>query len=323
MKTKFIITLISLYSSLGFAQQIPQYSQYLRNQFLLNPGATGVYDFLDITLGGRSQWTGFNNSPGTIYLAMSSPIQKKSSPKFNPSIRISDGLHRNPEINTGKLKHAFGGLVIADQYGAFRTFHAAGTYALHLPISDKYNLSFGTKIGLSNNTFIPDKAKVLSGSPDNSYETYIANGNSRNIMDLGAGLYFYSKELFVGFSTDHLTKDFVNFGNQIANFERKMHFNLTAGYKFQLNNDWTLTPAALIKFMKPAPASIETTLLVEYKEFLWFGASYRIKDAIIGMIGCNVNQKLKIGYSFDYSVSRMNHMSSGGHEIILGLMIGR
>jgi len=321
MKSLILTSVFCLSLQIVVGQQIAQYSQYARNQSMLNPGATGVYDFFDATVGGRWQWAGFKNAPKTGYLAASAPLRTKSRPRSVPSIRISDGIARNPEINTGRFKHAVGGIAVMDSYGAFETIYLAGTYAIHLPVTKEYNLSFGTKIGISNNALLPERAKVLSGTVDNEYQSYFANGNTRNIMDIGVGLYFYSKNLFVGIASDHLTKDFVNFGHSDSYFERKMHFNLTAGYKFNLTQNWTITPATLIKYMRPAPISFELTLLSEYKEFIWFGMSYRNKDAVVGMFGFNVNRKFKIGYSFDYSVSRFNKFSSGGHELTLGLML--
>jgi hypothetical protein len=41
------------------------------------------------------------------------------------------------------------------------------------------------------------------------------------------------------------------------------------------------------------------------------------------MAGLNINNKFKFGYSYDFSLSRFNNLSSGGHEIVLGLMLGR
>ena len=54
----------------------------------------------------------------------------------------------------------------------------------------------------------------------------------------------------------------------------------------------------------------------------WAGISYRNTDAIVGMLGMNINQKMKFGYSYDYSVSRFNRYSSGSHELFLGIMLG-
>lgn len=314
-----------------FAQQIPQYSQYLRNQYMVNPAAAGVYDFTDITLSGRWQWVGFDNSPKTAYLSGSTILGKKKRVPYNPAFRVSQGPVRNPEIKTGKLKHAVGGQILADQYGAFRRMNFSGTYAVHLPVSKNYNLSFGTKIGLSNNTFLQDKAVVLNqqdpfsnyNGGDAEYDAYIKNQSNKFIMDIGAGFYFYSNKMFVGVSADHLSKDFVEFGSGTANFNTQMHYNLTGGIKLPVNDNISLMPALLVKFMNPAPVSIEGSLQVEYKEWLWAGVSYRHTDAIVGMVGLNVSERFKFGYSYDFSLSRFNTVSTGSHEIVLGLMLGR
>lgn len=305
-----------------YAQQLPQFSQYLRNQYLVNPGAAGVYDFVDVTLGGRMQWLGFDNAPNTAYAMVSTPIGRPKV-RYNPALRVSDGPIRNPKVKTGKLKHAVGGQLMVDQYGAFRRLSVAGTYALHLPVSKNYNLSFGTKLGISNNTFLSDKAVTLTPDADQTYQAYTANALNRYIMNLGAGLYFYSNDLFIGLAADDLTKDLVSFGTGSPNFNTQMHFYGTAGYKFPISDNLTLMPTVLAKFMSPAPLSIEGNLQLEYKEWLWMGLGYRHTDAAVAMVGLNVSNRFKFGYSFDFNVSRFNQYSAGGHEIVLGLMLGR
>jgi type IX secretion system PorP/SprF family membrane protein len=310
------------------AQQIPQYSQFQRNQFMINPAAAGVYDFVDVTLGGRWQWLGVADAPKTSYLAVSVPLNFK--PKYyNPGIRTSSGPIANPDIKTGKLKHTIGAQVLADQYGAFRKLSFSGTYALHLPISKKLNLSFGIKAGLSNNAFLADKAQVLNvinsslAYTDATYNSYLSNQSNRNIMEIGSGLYLYGKRFFAGISADQLTRDLVQFGNGTANFNPQMHYNVVAGYKIKTGENLTLTPSVLLKYMHPAPVSIDVNMQVEYKEWLWFGLGYRHTDAVIGMLGMNISNRFKFGYSYDFSLSKFNNYTSGGHELTLGLMLGR
>jgi type IX secretion system PorP/SprF family membrane protein len=307
----------------AYSQQLPQYSQYLRNQFMVNPAAAGVYDFVDITLSGRAQWLGFKNAPLTSYMSICAPLGKREKLRYNPPIAISSGPIRNPEINVGKLKHALGAQVLADQYGAFQRMNAAGTYALHLPISKNYNLSFGARVGISNNSFLQDKAIVANVAKDQTYTDYIAGSMNKYVLEIGSGLYLYSKKAFFGISADNLSRDMVTFGNGTVNFETKMHFNATAGYKIMLNDNFSVTPAILAKYMDPAPVCIEGSVQFEYMEWIWFGGSYRNKDAFIGMVGLNLSKKFKFGYSYDFSVTRFNSYSSGGHEVVLGIMLGR
>jgi type IX secretion system PorP/SprF family membrane protein len=322
---RFIFLLLMTLSLEAFTQQNPQYSQYLRNQFLVNPAAGGLYDFTDITLGGRWQWLGFGDEPRTAYLG----FNKKIKTTYNPALRISSGPIRNPEVKTGKVKHSLGGILVADQYGAFRKVQGSAIYSIHLPISKGVNLAFGTKVGLSNNTFLRDKAQVLNvidptqGYTDGTYDEFIADQSSKFIMDLGAGLYIYGKGFFAGIAADNLSKDFVEFGQGTARFNTQIHGNLIAGYKILLSDDFSLTPAFLVKYMRPAPPSWEGSLQLEYKEWIWMSASYRHKDAVVGMLGLNLSERFKLGYSYDFSLSQFRDFSAGGHELILGIMLGR
>ncbi|MBT5932417.1 MAG: type IX secretion system membrane protein PorP/SprF [Flavobacteriales bacterium] len=328
MKTTIFIFALTICGVLN-AQQIPQYSQFQRNQFMINPAAAGVYDFVDITMSGRWQWLGVDDSPKTSYLAFSVPV--RFTPKYyNPGIRTSSGPVENPDIKTGKLKHTFGGQLLADQYGAFRKFSFSGTYAIHMPITKKVNLSFGVKAGLSNNSFLADQAQVLNiMAPDQNqyndptYDNFIQNQSNKYIMDVGAGLYLYSKNLFFGLAAEQLTRDMVEFGQGTANFDPQLHYSILGGYKIPINNNFTLTPGFLIKYMTPAPVSIDANIQLEYKNWLWMTLGYRHTDAVIAMVGMNISKRFKFGYSYDFSVSRFNSYSSGGHELTLGLMIGR
>ena len=115
----------------------------------------------------------------------------------------------------------------------------------------------------------------------------------------------------------------VEFGQGSANFDPQLHYSILGGYKLPLNNDFTVTPGFLVKYMSPAPISIDINVQVEYNNWLWMTIGYRHTDAIILMAGLNISERFKFGYSYDFSVSRFNNYSSGGHELTLGLMLGR
>ncbi len=319
-KVLFIVCCLLAYSS--NSQQMAQYSQYLRNQFMINPGAAGVYDFSDVTIGGRVQWAGFNNAPKTTYVSYSAPLAVGlARSKYNPGLLMSSGHAKNPEIKTGKFKHAIGSQMVADEYGAFRKIQFSGTYAIHIPINRNYNLSFGTKLGVTNHTFLKDRAIVANSETDNTYSNYTNSQTNVSTLDIGTGLYFYSKQLFFGIAADQLTGDKISFGTGSANFDPRVHLTVTGGYKIPVGNDFTITPAFLVKYMNPIVPTIETSVQFEYAEWFWVAASYRHKDALIGMIGLNISNRFKFGYSYDFSISKFSTYSSGGHEIILGIML--
>lgn len=304
------------------AQQLPQYSQYIRNQFMYNPGAAGIYDFKNITLSSRFAYLGLENAPTTYYASFDMPLGLKSGSKevYDPGLRTASGIAKNPDPQTGKFKHGVGGSLIYDSYGAFQRTSLSGTYAVHIPISKEINMSFGAKVAFSNNAFIASRAQVLNPTMDQTYIDFTQNMKNLNRLDLGAGLYIYSRKFFVGFAADQLTRDMVNFGNTSINFNPKVYFNGLAGVNIGKGNV-VVTPALCVKYMSPAPISIEGTVQVEYKKFLYAGITYRNADALVFMAGANISKRFKLGYSYDYNTSKMNLYSRGGHEIILGLML--
>jgi type IX secretion system PorP/SprF family membrane protein len=120
-----------------------------------------------------------------------------------------------------------------------------------------------------------------------------------------------------------LTRDLVEFGSGTANFNPQIHYQVITGYKIKAGENWTITPSILAKYMSPAPISLDANFQAEYKEWLWFGLGYRHTDAVIGMLGMNISNRFKFGYSYDFSLSKFNNFTSGGHELMLGIMLGR
>ena len=158
---------------------------------------------------------------------------------------------------------------------------------------------------------------------DQTYDTYAANQGAQNTMELEAGMYFHGKGGFLGVSMNQLTKDFVQFGNRDFNFDPRMHLFVTGGIELQVNRNLAITPAFLVKYVRPAPVSIEIMSQFEFQERYWFAASYRHKDAVVANLGMYVSNKFKLGYSFDLPITPIRNYSAGSHELVLTLILGR
>ena len=58
------------------AQQKPHYTQYVLNQYIVNPALTGIENYVDLKLSHRHQWVGIQDAPVTTYLSVHGPIGK-------------------------------------------------------------------------------------------------------------------------------------------------------------------------------------------------------------------------------------------------------
>jgi type IX secretion system PorP/SprF family membrane protein len=318
MKKIIIAGALLMMAGTAGAQQLTQLSQYLLNHFIINPAASGLNDEADINLSFRQQWVGFDNSPQTYYLSGHALVGAKGSPKYNPSLRTSSkGPIKNPTVKTGRLKHSIGGNVMMDKYGPFQRLNFNAAYAVHVPLSKAMNLSCGLGLGGANYVFDQNKVDMLNDN-DNTYAAFIgANGSpSKFLADLNTGLYLYSQHLFFGYSTSQVLQQKLNFGD-ITNSKLKTHHYILGGYRFDIDQNWAVTPSFLLKYMQPSPVALDFNARADFQDKFFFGFSYRHKDAVVGIAGVQFNG-FKLGYSYDYTISTLKKQNSGGHEIIVG-----
>jgi len=325
MKTLKITLAFGLFLTISTAsaQQLGQYSQYLNNQFILNPAAAGEHEYLDIDLSFRQQWVGFDNAPQNYYLSAHTQLGGQPQVISNPSLRTS---HPEEVITTSlmgktrKIKHGVGGIIAADNYGPFKRLNLSLAYAAHIPIGDKIHWSLGANLGLSNMNFDQNQI-TLSTTTDATFDQFTAANQSINFLDVNIGTYVYSDQFFFGYSSNQLLQNSIYFGGTPSEGKLNVHHFISGGAHIDLSDKLVLTPAFLVKYMNPAPVSFDFTARFTFDKKYFGGLSYRHGDAMIVMLGAYINSMIKIGYTYDYTISGLSDHNSGGHEILLGIML--
>jgi type IX secretion system PorP/SprF family membrane protein len=276
---------------LGLAQQLPQYSQYMLNDFVLNPAIAGRSDYWEVKSNNRYQWVGITDAPRTYILSLQGPLKNKNM-----------GL---------------GGTVFTDIVGPTRRTGLNMAYAYHVKLNSKYKLSLGLDAGILQ--YAVDGSKILThdaGDPVMSpnYQSAIA-------PDLGAGAYFYSDKLYVSLGFPQLYNANLKFFNDqtTKNSLLASHFYGLAGYRIKMGEDFTLEPMVLVKYVTPAPLQVDGGLRVSYQGKVWLGANYRTDDAVSAVVGYMFSQWLMFGYSYDYSITPLRKYNTGTHEVMLGM----
>ncbi|MCX6191476.1 MAG: PorP/SprF family type IX secretion system membrane protein [Flavobacteriia bacterium] len=312
-------------SSEVYSQQLPQYSQFLLNKALYNPAAMTINNQAEISLVGRWQMLGFGLEPKTVALIGQSKIQKKAKIIFNPASRISQEIVPIDKKRKIKLSHFVGGQILTDNYGAFRSTDFSGNYALKIPINNRWKVSLGASLGLSNHSFIPSRAVVLNSidplipyvSGDDAYDAFSQGKLNQLSMNSAAGLALNSNNFFISLGARQIARDLLALGNSSPNFDRRMHWNLMAGYDFSIANGFNLQPAILIKKMEPSKLSYEFSALATINYIFWAGVNYHLGVSTGLMVGMEISDELKIGYSMVFTTNKINYFSNGGHEIMI------
>jgi type IX secretion system PorP/SprF family membrane protein len=310
-----------------YAQQKPHYTQYILNQYILNPALTGIENYTDIKASHRHQWVGIQDAPVTTYFTIHAPINKKD---YRTTATSFDVPGENPrgkryweEYTAAEPHHGIGLQVINDRTGPLNYFSAYATYAYHIGISVRTSLAAGFGAGITNISLNTDKLDFGTVQVDPAvYNNGIVNTIKPDFM---AGLYLYSADYFVGLSAQQIIPQKINFANntvKTTNGKIVPHVFATAGYRFLIGEDFNLIPSVMVKYIEPLPTQIDINAKLQYLDKIWIGASYRHQDGFAGMVGLNISSKINVGYSYDYTTSALNIVSKGSHEIIVGFLIG-
>jgi type IX secretion system PorP/SprF family membrane protein len=298
-KFKYAILWMLLGSSSLWAQQDPQFTQYMFNNLVYNPAFAGTVDNWQFTLFNRSQWinSGYSNAPVTQTFSANTPLTYKDN-------KMGAGIN-----------------IINDKIGIERNLSILGSYAYHLNLK-KGTLSFGMQLGI--------RQYRINQSDINAYDKDdpIVNQGIRApiLPEVGIGFLYKTEKWYAGFSSMHLTQSKIKYTNDFAHSRLLRHFYLTGGYTFTLHPDWKLKPSAMMNFVNGAPFQGQLTVMGEYKEMVWLGVGYRSGAATTFNVGVNADkisekfkEKIKIGYSFDWTmISAVPGFSnSGSHEIFI------
>jgi len=288
-KKIFYITLVLLFSNRIEAQQDAIYSQYMFNPFMINPAYAGSRDALSGVLLFRQQWVGIDGAPSTQTFSMHSPI--------------------------GNTKLAGGLNVINDAIGPTRNSGLFLTGAYHLKLA-KGKLSFGLRGGVFNSRL--DNSKLLYNNTSDKFNTM--NTVSTIVPSFDAGLYYYTRNFYLGLSTTHLTKSKIEYSNYPSgtNLFLKRHYMFAAGYAAEISKKIVFKPSVLLKYVDGAPLNFDLNASFLFNKVFWLGASYRSGNGITFISEFYITEWLRLGYSYDLVLNKLKKFTLGTHEIVAG-----
>ena len=211
MRGALIVCIVMLVRTVGCAQQLSQYTQYVFNQFSINPAVAGSKDCLDVRLGFRQQWVGLPGAPTTGWASLHASLEGKNKPFQNN-------------------KHGIGMFVEADQAGNWGYTRFLLAYAYHIQMSKDYYMALGTYAGVQQMKFDVGEA-FLSDAGDPALD---GKATSLVVPDISPGIWVYGKRFWGGLALQQAL------GNKIKNIgtssKLARHFKLSAGYRFKLED---------------------------------------------------------------------------------------
>lgn len=286
----YISVLFVGFSLSSRGQQIPQYSQYMLNDYILNPATTGQHDYWEVKSNNRLNWVGITDAPRTFILSAHGPFKKH---------------------NMG-----MGGSVFADITGPTSRVGFYLSYAYHLKLSKSLKLGMGLSFGLLQYRIDGTKVTLRENGdpvfPNQMMTVYTA--------DATFGLNLKHKNFNVGISLPQLIGNDLKFLENQENPDSKLarHYMLMGGYTFHVG-DFGIMPNVLLKYVHPVPPQFDAGVKFDWRDQIWLGASYRHDDAVSFMGGFAYKDYLVFAYSYDLATSNLRNYSTGTHEVMVGV----
>ena len=159
-------------------------------------------------------------------------------------------------------------------------------FAYTLPLGETTKLALGLNAG----------GKVVNVD-FNKLENYTpVQGAAMNIHGdfsaiIGAGAYLHSDRYYAGLSvpnflkTEHFDNDS---GDQTYLSKESFALNVMGGYVFDLNSDFKLKPAFLMRSVEDSPLQLDISANVLYINMLRLGINYRWDAAVSALAGIEI-----------------------------------
>jgi len=307
------ILFLFLIGNLTFGQQLPLFSQYLYNKFLINPAVAGSDGYTSVSLTAREQWVGYAGAPRTFSFSWQTRMLKKSF--ILKQTKVKRAIYR-PKSD-GKV--GFGGYIFSDKNGLIQRTGFQVAYAYHMWLQKNTQLSFG--LAFTGYYYKIDETQINFEDPN---EPWMNNNLRRGIFvpDLTFGAYLLNANYSLGFSADQLSEASAKIGGPAyKNFSMSRQYYLFGSYDFSLSSNTIIQPSFLLKMSEQIKPQADIGATYIYNQGFWVGLAYRTSGALIANIGVKF-QNMFFGYAYDYTLQEIQSITYGTHEITVALKFG-
>ena len=286
-----------------FAQQMPVYSQYFINGFVLNPALAGSDGTVKWQLSARDYMIGIKESPKTVTASVNGRLLRQRA-------SVKNG---KPSSHSGKV--GMGGLVYSDYNGLMNRIGLQYSYAYHIDFF-RSQLSLGLTASLSQTRI--DANKLNFSEPEPLLREGF--GNLAYVPDAGLGVFYKKQEYYIGLTASNLFQRSIRFGEFGYNYVLYRHYFLLGGTSFDAGVDAYIAPAFLLKATNGLYQG-EFSTRYSYKDDFWLALTYRTPQVAALMVGIRARE-LFISYTYEYNLNTIRSFSFGAHELCLTYRIG-
>jgi type IX secretion system PorP/SprF family membrane protein len=292
INTVKLVIVAMVLSQTSQAQFEPQFTQYMFNEMFINPAYAGSREQISATMVYRNQWVGLEGAPKTQTASIHGPLMNK--------------------------KLGLGLTIMNESIGVTKQLSVYGNYAYRIQAGSNGAFAMGIQAGFINHQ--ENLSEVITNEENDN--EFLFNTPRVVLPNAGYGMYYNTDRFYAGLSIPRMFKNKVagdGSSEVTSNFEFKYwHYYLTTGYVFAVSENVKLKPSLMVKAVQGAPVNADITLKALFMDVFWLGFSYRTEDSFSALGVFQITPKLRMGYSYDYTLTELSNYSNGTHEINLG-----
>ena len=277
------------------AQQQPHNTQFMYYKLGYNPAFAGSQEAPCISCIVREQWLGLEGAPSTQAITFNMPL-----------------MNQRVGIGANVMRHSIG---ITTMYNV----DAAYAYRLRL---GQGMLGIGVQGSLRSLTNDFNETVAVQSKPDDM--TIPGNNENKFNFNFGAGVYYSSRQFYIGLSAPRLLENSIDFNSNDNIISREVqHMYLMSGYTAALSENLRLRPQFLLKYVNNAPLNADLNLNLLIQDKFVAGLTYRTGgnkveerrgESLDLLFGAQLTENLMFGFSYDFTLSAIREFTSGSIE---------
>tara|TARA_A100001037_G_scaffold110405_1_gene100682 strand:- start:173 stop:1117 length:945 start_codon:yes stop_codon:yes gene_type:complete len=295
MKKISVLIFVAFLSSIVSGQQLPQVTQYMINNYAINPAVSSMYDYYQLKTTVRNQWVGMPNAPTTTLLSIYG--------KQNANVALGAILFNDQVDITGRV----GGSV---------------SYTYDFSLTDNMNIAFALAAG-----FTQFKMDLTGASAQDLGDINQLNVIEEAVPDATFGFNLYTDKWYFGIAIPQLLGYTINTADQdklrqfnipepSGSLER--HYFAHGAYNFEFSPYFSLEPSFLVKYIAGI-TQMDFGIKGIYDDMLWGGMNYRNNGDLAGLVGYSFQDRYEIGYAYEMVNSELKVFAPVTHEFVIGI----
>ena len=223
-------------------------------------------------------------------------------------------------------KVGFGAYIFSDKNGIIQRTGFQAAYAFHMWIRNTTQLSLG--LAFTGYHFIIDTDESGFEYPN---EPWLTDNLRRGVFvpDADFGIYIMNPKFDFGFSAQQLFGAAVKIGDYAyRNFRMDRHCYMFGSYIIDPGSKSELEPAVLVKVSEQLKPQADIGLTYVFDQSFWAGLTYRTSGGLIANVklkyvpGHSKPAAMFIGYAFDFTLSEIQRVTYGTHELTIAMKFG-